>query len=145
MKVCNICKEEKPLTEFPKNRTKKDGYSLRCKECNRKVVKKHYYKNKKLYLKKNKRYIQRKREWWNDYKLNLKCNKCSEDHISCLEFHHKNPELKEANISSVILTWSKERLMNEVKKCEVLCSNCHRKEHYSIKNMMRCACNQETE
>lgn len=33
MKTCNKCKLEKPLSEFPVNKTKKSGYQSSCKEC----------------------------------------------------------------------------------------------------------------
>lgn len=34
-KCCNKCLEEKPLSEFPKDKSKKDGSGYRCKVCNR--------------------------------------------------------------------------------------------------------------
>lgn len=37
-KVCNECGEEKPLSEFSKDKNKKDGYSTLCKQC-----RKNYY------------------------------------------------------------------------------------------------------
>lgn len=33
MKICNICKEEKPLTMFYKDKSRMDGLSYRCKNC----------------------------------------------------------------------------------------------------------------
>ena len=33
MKTCNKCKTEKPFEAFSKNKNKKDGYNLYCKEC----------------------------------------------------------------------------------------------------------------
>lgn len=32
-KVCNVCGKEKPLSEFNKDCTKKDGYRNQCREC----------------------------------------------------------------------------------------------------------------
>jgi hypothetical protein len=129
-KICNICNKEKELSEFPKNKRTKDGYSGRCLICNRKVVKEHYYKNKKLYLEKNKRYNERKKEWWLELKSKLKCNRCSENNIVCLDFHHIDPTVKEGNLSHIWKSWSKQRVLDELKKCEVLCKNCHAKEHW---------------
>jgi 5-methylcytosine-specific restriction endonuclease McrA len=35
MKTCNSCNTSKPVNEFYKNRTTKDGYEIICKECNK--------------------------------------------------------------------------------------------------------------
>ena len=69
--------------------------------------------------------------WFDSYKKTLSCNRCGENHPACLDFHHRDPKTKEREISSMLrCLLSKERIMLEVAKCEVLCSNCHRKEHY---------------
>ena len=67
-----------------------------------------------------------------DYKSKLKCSKCDESHISCLEFHHLDPSKKEGLISK--MRSSRKKLKIELEKCIVLCSNCHRKLHYEEKN-----------
>lgn len=36
MKLCPVCKIEKPLDDFNKNKTKKDKLDYRCKQCKRK-------------------------------------------------------------------------------------------------------------
>ena len=68
--------------------------------------------------------------WWKEYKKTLSCNRCPESHVACLDFHHIDPQDKEYTINKLIhKTASRERVLKEVKKCEVLCANCHRKEH----------------
>lgn len=59
--------------------------------------------------------------------LGGKCMKCgwNEDYY-VLEFHHKNNN-KEFQISDKILSW--EKMKQEIQKCELLCSNCHRSIH----------------
>jgi len=65
-----------------------------------------------------------------DYKSKLKCSKCPENHPACLEFHHVNDD-KDMDIGGAVTQgWSWARIENEIKKCIVLCSNCHRKLHY---------------
>jgi hypothetical protein len=68
-----------------------------------------------------------------DYKLTLHCSKCPENHPSCLEFHHdKINGTKEFNISNAVRDgYTIEKIFEEIKKCIVLCSNCHRKLHYT--------------
>ena len=65
---------------------------------------------------------------FSEWKSTLKCVECGENHVSCLEFHHIDPSRKEGLISKLVC--SKKRLQEELKKCIVLCSNCHRKHHY---------------
>lgn len=45
-KICTSCKNEKPLTDFYKNKTCKDGHGTECKDCVRSYNKAHYHKNR---------------------------------------------------------------------------------------------------
>jgi hypothetical protein len=57
--------------------------------------------------------------------VNCGYNKC----IAALEFHHKDPSLKEFNINNKG-TYTYDKLLKEVDKCTLLCSNCHKELHY---------------
>ncbi len=46
MKICTKCKEEKPLGDFRKQSSTKDGLKYYCKECDNRIAKKYYEKNK---------------------------------------------------------------------------------------------------
>jgi len=49
-----------------------------------------------------------------------------------LEFHHRNPKTKKRSISEMFHNGdSLKTLEKEIKKCDVLCANCHKKEHAS--------------
>lgn len=56
-------------------------------------------------------------------------NKC----IEALEFHHTDPNKKDFSISNNFK--SMEKMKNEVDKCILLCSNCHREEHVRLRNI----------
>lgn len=58
------------------------------------------------------------------------CLICGEREPVCLDFHHMDPSKKEFNLSKLLR--SQEKLANEVAKCVVLCSNCHRKLHKGL-------------
>jgi hypothetical protein len=45
-----------------------------------------------------------------------------------LEFHHRDPATKSFNISD--LRYTMEAVAVEIQKCEVICANCHRRQHY---------------
>ena len=42
MKTCRVCKERKPLSEFPKHPTGKDGHRNHCKQCRSKHQHRYY-------------------------------------------------------------------------------------------------------
>ena len=79
----------------------------------------------------NKKWEHKKLDEFREIKKTLKCNRCSENHIACLEFHHIDPSGKEGNIGQICRSYSTERLLKEIEKCEILCANCHRKLHYN--------------
>jgi len=64
--------------------------------------------------------------------LGGKCERCGwSGEIAGFEFHHKNKEEKDFNIGMVAnKRW--ELIKKELKKCELLCSICHRIEHSNI-------------
>ena len=67
------------------------------------------------------------------YKNTLECCKCGEDTACCLDFHHRNPNQKEIEISKAIrFGWGKERLQKEIDKCDIVCKNCHAKIHAGV-------------
>ena len=55
------------------------------------------------------------------------CIKCGYSQcLAALDFHHKDPNTKSFELSTVGYTASWDRLVEEVKKCELLCCRCHR-------------------
>src|SRR6266576_1946773 len=63
-----------------------------------------------------------------EYKANNPCVRCGEKDTRCLDMHHREPGSKLFNIFEHG-GYSLEMLKIEILKCEVLCSNCHRKHH----------------
>lgn len=105
--TCCIC--EKELTDNKKNRSV-------CGACNIRIRR---YRIKKKSV---------------EY-LGGKCSKCNYDEsLAALEFHHKDPNTKEFNISiNSNKSWN--IIKNELDKCIILCSNCHRIKHSKIDNI----------
>jgi hypothetical protein len=47
--------------------------------------------------------------------------------MAALDIHHPNADEKEFTISSRLSSWA--RIVRELDKCLLLCSNCHRETH----------------
>ena len=129
MKVCNVCKEQKPLDEFQKRSSNKDGKTGMCKVCKRNYDNEHYKANRdnrKEYIRANRamakditsRYIL-------EYLLKNPCVDCGEADPVVLEFDHVRG-IKRDSVS-VLKRSSLKAVKEEIKKCEVRCANCHRR------------------
>lgn len=110
VKPCPICGKEKSITEFPR-----DWGAAPCKDCLSKSNrdKKREFKRKIV-----------------EYKGG-KCVLCSESSLPVLEFHHIDPSKKEFSFGSKQPTVFA-KVKEELDKCVLLCSNCHKKVHAGI-------------
>lgn len=71
------------------------------------------------------------KQWMRELKQTLKCSTCGEDHPACLQFHHKDPTQKEMSLAAALRSgWGLDKIRSEIRKCTVLCANCHFKHHY---------------
>ena len=96
---------------------------------------KHYLDNKETYYRRSQvtREANRdkKRGIVNDYKVSRGCCQCGEKHPAALDFHHTEDN-KEFDIGEAVAKcFSIARIIAEMQKCDILCSNCHRKLHYN--------------
>lgn len=141
-KVCSTCGKKLPMTDeyFYK---RGDGYRGQCKECVRKRYKeyneshkeKRAYYNRSYYAReKNQRiqyYYKKKKHFRDEFlaKWRKPCQKCGEQRLYLIQFHHIDPATKEFDISRSV--YRKAKLCEEeVKKCVCLCPNCHYEFHY---------------
>lgn len=73
----------------------------------------------------SKRTVQRRKHWLNRYKRAKGCAFCGYDeHHHALQFdHHKGDKHK--GIPRMVEKHSLKKVFDEVRKCRVLCANCH--------------------
>jgi len=101
----------------------------------RREYKRRWYKenniSEKNSVKKRKKEI---KIWFKDYKSNLSCSICGENHPATIDFHHKG---KKENQVAQMVHWgySINNIKKEIEKCQILCANCHRKTHWKNKNI----------
>lgn len=116
LKYCNYCKESKPLSEFYQRRGKKGGSSY-CKPCtsSEALLRQRKFKAKCI-----------------EYKGG-KCEICGYNKFQgALEFHHRDPTQKDFQLSKAKSWTFNERVKNELDKCQILCSNCHKELHNEL-------------
>lgn len=95
----------------------------------KKELKKTYYENNKEKLIEYQ--IKRYKELsyiFSEWRKSLFCSKCGEHDAVCLEFHHCDPAEKEQNVIKMVARGLKS-VLKELKKCVVVCANCHCKIH----------------
>lgn len=70
-------------------------------------------------------------DWFNSVKASG-CVICGEKDVICLGFHHRDPSTKLFDIATK-KTGAKAGLAAEIAKCDVICANCHLKEHARLR------------
>jgi len=117
-KFCKYCCTIKPLISFEVCRVLGDKVyrRLRCQQCKR--------------ARTNIRRAEL-RQWLDDYKRKLRCERCGFVDYRALQFHHEEAQEKGANVADMIRSGlSRQSILSEVDMCIVLCANCHAIEHY---------------
>ena len=114
-KLCSSCKKRKPYRAFRKRNKKPVSM---CKDCEAlgRIEKRHEIKARAVKM------------------LGGKCAHCGlvTDVLAVYDFHHTDPKKKKANIGTLIKEGATDRvLQRELKKCILLCKNCHAMLHYS--------------
>lgn len=106
----------------------KDPNDPRIKE----VRKRNYEKNKKLIVARVSRNKKANRAWFAAFKKTLSCIECGENHPATLDFHHVIHDKDHKKVNDLVSDGhAKARIILEISKCVVLCSNCHRKHHHN--------------
>lgn len=118
-KKCSKCDNVKEITEFHKHKKDTEYYKSYCKNCQSKIKKENRAKIR------------------SEIKENLKCSKCGYNQcLEALEFHHSDPNKKEYSICFLVNSEKNiKAIQEEIDKCIVLCANCHREEHWRLKQL----------
>ena len=118
-KTCNTCKEHLPITEFYSRKARSNKPYDKCKKCFN-----QYTTN---------RWIEKKIS-----SIIYKGSKCLDCELSfpnepyvIFDFHHRDPNEKNFDWHKLRLR-SDDSIKLELDKCDLLCSNCHRKRHHFL-------------
>lgn len=131
-KYCNECNSKKELNEenFHKRKDSKDKFDHLCKICRKKRNLNNYYKSHEKWRNTHTKTRLLKKQKIQEIKENsLGCLKCGEKKHYLLDFHHLDPKTKKFQLSQgETKGWN--IIEEEIKKCILICSNCHREFHH---------------
>lgn len=127
---CADCGRVLPRSEFHIARAKHDGIFNYCKDCSS-------ARCAAIYERRKKHIADRRKEIKQKYIFESGgcCSRCGyHEFISGLDFHHTSgarSKDKEANVADLITKEAQspgiytDRLLDEIRKCVILCRNCH--------------------
>ena len=128
-KFCNGCNLNRFKNEFSWRNKSKGTLQSICKFCFREQDKQRWKTdNKRKQSHKINRDSRRKENirLLNKYLQNIWCIDCHETDSIVLEFDHKRD--KKYDVSYMVHGgWSWRRIAEEIRKCDVVCANCHRR------------------
>jgi hypothetical protein len=130
VKRCYSCDKEKPLADFPINRKRPDSRGSMCKDCKKIYNADYYTKTKDRHnptrAERRERVRREARENVFAYLSDHPCVDCGETDIVVLDFDHQGDKSHEINaMIQAGRPWVE--ILAEIKKCEVVCSNDHRR------------------
>lgn len=134
-KRCYRCKQSRPLEEFNRLRSARDGLTKLCKECNRQKAREYYANNREAHVRViMARKAQQRRlalDAVGDYLSAHPFLDCGESDLRVLDFDHREGCDKSAEVMRLAQNgYSVRKVMSEIAKCDVRCRNCHAKITY---------------
>lgn len=129
--TCSRCGETDPAAFYP-SALKGGGW---CRVCQRAYYRKKVEENPDYFVRYQRETRKRNADVILQLKMDRGCAECGEKHPACLDLHHADESTKEFAVShGQRANKTLPRLLAEAEKCVVLCSNCHRKRHYTEKS-----------
>lgn len=131
VKACGSCARDLDESCFSKRGS---GLQSKCRECQKEYKRKHYVRNKEVYLAKAKAYDAKVKSFVDDLKGSSPCMDCGISYPAhVMDFDHRPGEVKLFEIADAVssLGLSLKRILPEAAKCDIVCANCHRIRTYS--------------
>ena len=124
MRICIKCKTNNAA-----------GTQKWCTECKREYDREYYQKseNKKRHDKRTKENQRKFLEWYHKLK-NAPCTDCQTIfHPTAMQWDHLPEFEKTGNVATIVRRGNKKAVLEEIKKCELVCANCHAIRTYNRK------------
>jgi len=122
--LCKYCNKHYPPGDFGVAKTIVDKVYRRrkCRYCYRAT---------------KQRLIDRYASWLDEIKRSRGCKMCNITDSRVLDFHHRESESKLFTVGGFRNSIGIERVKDEIKKCDIVCANCHRILHSEMRKARR--------
>jgi hypothetical protein len=125
MKRCARCGETKPLSEFHNHSGRRDGVQTYCKPC-RAVIDHERYERTRGTRVPARMWERGRHDWLLTLKAGRPCTDCGRIFPpEVMQWDHVPGAPKLGNISTDLRGRSREQILAEIAKCELVCANCH--------------------
>lgn len=122
MKRCARCGLVKSISEFHRNRARRDGLQTYCKAC-RAVIDHERYERRRGKPIAWRVFDRTLRKWLRELKTGRPCTDCGRVFPpEVMQWDHLPGTQKLADVS---LIRSRDAILGEIAKCELVCANCH--------------------
>jgi len=129
-KICTKCGKRKKLANFHRRAKASDGRRPECAKCGCLQSVSYYSRHQKARISATQDRRRAALDWIRELRETSGCTICDESDPACLDYHHRNPKNKHLSIAEMVRQgYSRERILKEIRKCDVVCANCHRKLH----------------
>ena len=128
---CSGCGVTEPLVEFSTKNAATGRRARRCHACVAQASQEHYRRNVAAYVAKSRRNRQRSRARNRQSRAVLLrssgCVDCGEADPLVLEFDHRDGVQKIGTVARLMAVNAWAKVEAEIAKCDIRCSNCHRR------------------
>jgi hypothetical protein len=123
-KRCGLCRQAPSVADF--HASSRHGQQAWCKPCRQAYAAAHYQANKERRQEQNKRRQAEFMAWYISLKADRPCADCGQVfHPAAMQWDHLPGFEKKANLSLLARRGGRQRVLDEIAKCELVCANCH--------------------
>lgn len=130
MKKCSMCKQEKSEDLFAR---KRGGLQAHCKDCQKIKIREWYKQNRQYQINKTREDRQKIRQRLRELKEGP-CTDCKKTYpYYVMDWDHVRGQ-KVGNMGQLSNSGGLQKALEELKKCELVCANCHRERTHQREN-----------
>ena len=127
LKTCSTCRRPLERSGFSRRTASPDGLQPRCKDCWRDWYVAHQDAHIAAVRARAVRRVAAHRLRLAEHLRQHPCVDCGETDLRVLDFDHRDRADKRGEVSRLVFSVSWARLEQEIARCDVRCSNCHRR------------------